>query len=64
MEFMRIHKIDSLNLSVLDNIDMALIEEGVNYPHCKNPSDYLNNKISYKLDNLKLEAMNLFLQKI
>lgn len=48
----------------LDNIDMALIKEGVNYPHCKNPSDYLNNKISYKLDNLKLEAMNLFLQKI
>lgn len=48
----------------LSNINEALIQEGRNYPHCKDPSDYLNNKISYRLDSKKLEAMDLFLQKV
>ena len=48
----------------LSDIDQALIQEGGNYPHCANPKDYLNNKISYRLDTKKLEGMELFLKKI
>ncbi|MEC7863930.1 MAG: MqnA/MqnD/SBP family protein, partial [Bacteroidota bacterium] len=48
----------------LSDIDQALIQEGGNYPHCENPRDYLNNKISYRLDSKKLEGMDLFLKKI
>jgi len=32
--------------------------------HCKNPYDYLNNKISYHLNDDKLEGMRLFLKRI
>ena len=46
------------------NIDLALAQEGDNYPYCENPKDYLNNKISYYLDDKKLEAMDFFLSKI
>ena len=48
----------------LSDIDKALILESANYPNCKNPKDYLNNKISYHLDSEKKKAMELFLSKI
>ena len=53
----------SLNMG-LQNIDQALHQERNNFLHCKNPHDYLNNKISYYLDEQKMDAMNLFLSKI
>lgn len=48
----------------LNNIEIALNEEGSNYINCKNYKDYLNNKISYHLDSQKLKGMHLFLKKI
>lgn len=48
----------------LINIDKALALEGYNYPKCKSPKDYLNNKISYNLDSKKQKGMELFLSKI
>ena len=48
----------------LSNIDKALALEGNSYPNCKNPEDYLNNKISYNLDVEKQKGMELFLRKI
>ncbi|MEC7646213.1 MAG: menaquinone biosynthesis protein [Bacteroidota bacterium] len=48
----------------LNNIEQALNQESHNFSHCKNPQDYLNNKISYHLDAKKIEAMELFLSKI
>ena len=48
----------------LSNIDKALALEGDSYPNCKNPEDYLNNKISYTLDAEKQKGMKLFLRKI
>lgn len=48
----------------LNDIDNALIQEGSNYSQCESPRDYLNNKISYRLDSKKLEGMALFLKKI
>ena len=48
----------------LKNIDKALNQKHCNYLHCKNAKDYLNNKISYYLDDKKLEAMDFFLSKI
>jgi chorismate dehydratase len=46
----------------LRNINKALKEYHNLY--CENPKDYLNNKISYRLDAEKLKGMNLFLRKI
>jgi chorismate dehydratase len=48
----------------LSDIDKALILESANYPNCKNPKDYLNNKISYHLDSEKKKGMELFFSKI
>ena len=48
----------------LSNIDKALALEGDSYPNCVNPEDYLNNKISYRLDAEKQKGMELFLRKI
>ncbi|CAI8272645.1 MAG: Chorismate dehydratase [Cryomorphaceae bacterium] len=48
----------------LTNIDRALALEKDSYPNCKNPEDYLNNKISYSLDYDKRKGMELFLRKI
>jgi len=48
----------------LSNIDKALALEGNSYPNCKNPEDYLNNKIFYNLDVEKQKGMELFLRKI
>jgi chorismate dehydratase len=48
----------------LSEIDKSLDIEKHNFPHCKNPNDYLNNKISYILDKKKIEGMKLFLSKI
>jgi len=48
----------------LANIARALALEGDSYPNCKNPEDYLNNKISYSLDSEKKKGMELFLRKI
>jgi chorismate dehydratase len=48
----------------LSNIDKALALEGDSYPNCKDPEDYLNNKISYNLDIEKQKGMKLFLRKI
>ena len=48
----------------LSDIDRVLALEGDNYPHCINPEDYLNNKISYNLDAEKKKGMELFLKKV
>ena len=59
--------INSFNKAIekgLTNIDKALALEGDSYPNCKNPEDYLNNKISYNLDSQKKKGMELFLSKI
>ena len=48
----------------LSDIDTALALEGANYPNCKNPEDYLNNKISNTLDAEKQKGMELFLSKV
>lgn len=48
----------------LSNINKALALEGNSYPNCKNPEDYLNNKIFYNLDVEKQKGMELFLRKI
>ena len=48
----------------INNIDKAIEEAANIYKHCKNPTDYLNNKISYLLNTEKRKAMQLFLQKI
>jgi chorismate dehydratase len=48
----------------LSDIQKSIILEGSNYPNCENPKDYLNNKISYRLDAEKQKGMKLFLSKI
>ena len=48
----------------IENMDKAIEKESENYPHCEDPEDYLNNKISYKLDGEKRKGMELFLSKI
>ena len=48
----------------LSDIDRALALEGDNYPNCRNPEDYLNNKISYNLDAEKKKGMELFMKKV
>lgn len=48
----------------INNINKAIEEAAEIYSHCKNPTDYLNNKISYLLNTEKRKAMQLFLQKI
>ncbi len=48
----------------VNNIDKAIEEVADIYSHCKNPTDYLNNKILYQLNTEKRKAMQLFLQKI
>ena len=48
----------------LSDMQKALNFEGDNYPNCKNPEDYLNNRISYVLDAEKKKGMELFLNKI
>tara|TARA_B100001142_G_scaffold214246_1_gene212318 strand:- start:208 stop:942 length:735 start_codon:yes stop_codon:yes gene_type:complete len=48
----------------LCNIQKALFEEGGSFSSDNLLEDYLNNKISYVLDNDKLKGMELFLSKI
>jgi len=48
----------------VDNIEGAIKSAADIYSHCKNPQDYLNNKISYLLDEEKRKGMELFLEKI
>ena len=48
----------------LCDMQKALNFEGDNYPNCKNPEDYLNNKISYYYDLRKKKAMEIFLERI
>jgi len=48
----------------LSEIDKAVEIEKHNFPHCNNPNDYLNNKISYILDKEKREGMKVFLSMI
>lgn len=59
--------IRSFNLSLfygLNNITNILKNLGRTYQDCYDIKDYLTNKISYKLDSKKREAMELFLNKI
>ena len=48
----------------IENLEEAIKKESKNYPHCKNPKEYLNHKISYTLDEDKRKGMELFLSKI
>ena len=48
----------------LQNTQKAIDSTAAIYSHCKNPADYLNNKISYQLDAEKKKGMELFLEKI
>ena len=50
--------------SGLSEIDKAVEIEKHNFPHCNNPNDYLNNKISYILDEEKRKGMKVFLSMI
>ncbi|MBT6808378.1 MAG: menaquinone biosynthesis protein [Flavobacteriales bacterium] len=53
----------SLKMGV-ENVEEAIKKESDNYPHCINPKEYLNHKISYLLDENKRKGMELFLDKI
>ena len=53
----------ALKLGLLE-IDKSVAIEKHNFPYCENPIDYLNNKISYYLDDNKRKGMELFLNKI
>jgi len=48
----------------LQNTQKAIDSAAAIYSHCKNPADYLNNKISYILDAEKKKGMELFLRKV
>ena len=48
----------------VENIEESIKSAVDIYSHCKNPQDYLNNKISYLLDEDKRKGMELFLEKI
>ena len=48
----------------LSEIDKAVEIEKYNFLHCNNPNDYLNNKISYILDEEKRKGMKVFLSMI
>ncbi|OUV72855.1 MAG: hypothetical protein CBC83_06675 [Flavobacteriales bacterium TMED123] len=48
----------------INNIEKAIGAAVEIYSHCKNPTDYLNNKISYQLNSQKRKAMHVFLEKI
>ena len=48
----------------LSEIDKAVEIEKHNFPHCNTPNDYLNNKISYILDEEKRKGMEVFLSMI
>ena len=48
----------------LSEIDKSVEIEKHNFPHCNNPNDYLNNKISYILDKEKRKGMEVFLSMI
>ena len=48
----------------VENIEGAIKSAADIYSHCKNSQDYLNNKISYLLDEEKRKGMALFLEKI
>lgn len=45
----------------VQNTERAILESNVKHPSAFNALDYLTNKISYNLDNPKLEALQLFL---
>ena len=48
----------------LSEIDTSVEIEKHNFPHCNNANDYLNNKISYILDEEKRKGMEVFLSMI
>ena len=48
----------------IENLEESIKKESKNYPHCKNPEEYLNHKISYTLDEDKRKGMKLFLKKL
>ena len=48
----------------IQNIEKATAASFEIYTHCKNPIDYLKNKISYNLDEKKKKAMDIFLKMI
>ena len=48
----------------LKNLKQAISTESKNYSHHENALDYLNYKISYKLDHQKRKGMDFFLNKI
>ena len=48
----------------LKNINLALEKKENNFLECSNPYKYLKNKISYNLDDKKIESMQFFLNKL
>ncbi len=59
--------IDEFNLALqsgVDNIEEVLKLQKLASIDCKDPANYLFNKISYILDSQKKKAMDLFLEKI
>ena len=54
---------NALEYGVL-NIDKALIYKSRGYLECKNPKDYLYNKICYHLDARMRKGMDLFLERV
>ena len=48
----------------ISNIQQSIKKENENIKLQNNADDYLNNKISYILDDKKRKGMNLFISKI
>jgi len=48
----------------LNNINLALAEQDNKFLECPNPYAYLQNTISYDLDDKKIESMEFFLNKL
>ena len=54
---------NSLKIGI-ENIQQSIKKEYENIKLLNNAEDYLNNKISYILDDKKRKGMNLFISKI
>ena len=54
---------ENAEVGVKYSIELKLSEKH-NFPNCTYPNDYLNNKISYILDEEKRKGMEVFLSMI
>ncbi|MBP7807876.1 MAG: menaquinone biosynthesis protein [Bacteroidia bacterium] len=57
-----VNEFDKVLENGINHISEAIKESQITHPKNFDPSDYLSNKISYKLDDKKKEALQLFLK--